>query len=183
MQLLNQSFDFSVMLFLAFRVITPRALWRGVGGEAFIFNRLNILPILPVPLVCQQQLLSQLFFFFIGVASEGMEKSVIVVVQHGVDDGVLQLFGGLAAFKNLEDERFEEVFLLSEVLAIFHVADLEGVHRDGMFLAVTDIRAMEVAADTFIRVAGIDQHDIGVLLYQLAHHGIRRKTLAAAAWT
>ena len=41
---------------------------------------------------------------------------------------------------------------------------------------------MEIATDTFIRVTGINHHHIGVLLNELAHDGIGRKTLSATTW-
>ena len=102
-----------------------------------------------------------------------MEIGIIVLVQHGIDDGVLQLLCRLVTLEDLEDERLQKILLLSEVLLILHITDLERIHRDRMFLAVRDIRAVEIAADALIRVARIDHHDIGVLLNELAHHGIR----------
>ena len=102
-----------------------------------------------------------------------MEIGIIVLVQHGINDGILQLLRRLVALEDLEDERLQKILLLSEVLLILHVTDLERIHRDRMLLAVRDIRAVEIAADTLIRVTCIHHHDIGVLLDELAHHGIR----------
>ena len=112
-----------------------------------------------------------------------MEVGIIILIQHGINDGVLQFLGGFVTLENLEDEGLQEVFLLSEVLLILHITDLERVHRDRMLLAVADVGAMEIATDTFIRVTGINHHHIGVLLNQLAHDSIRRKALSTATWT
>ena len=144
-----------------------------------LFNGLDILPILTISLISQQQLLSQLFLLLIAIARKGMEVGIIILVQHGINDGVLQLLGCFITLKNLEDERLQEVFLLSEVLLILHITHLEGIHRNRMLLAVRDVSAMEIATDTLIRVTRVNHHHIGTLLNQLAHHGIGRKALSA----
>ena len=65
---------------------------------------LDILPILTVTLICQQQLLPQLFLLFIAITTKGMEVGIIILVQDGINDGVLQLLWGFVALKDLEDE-------------------------------------------------------------------------------
>ena len=102
-----------------------------------------------------------------------MEIGIIVLVQYRINDGVLQLLRRFVALEDLEDERLQKILLLSEVLLIFHITDLERIHRDRMLLAVRDIRAVEIAAYTLIRVTRINHHDISVLLDELTHHGIR----------
>ena len=81
-------------------------------------------------------------------------------------------------------DRFFKIkpMVVGQVLLILYVTHLKRIHRDRMLLAVTDIRAVEIAADSLIRVTCINHHHIGTLLNQLAHHGIGRKTLTATRW-
>ena len=51
-----------------------------------------------------------------------------------------------------------------------------------MLLAITNVGSVKIAADALIRVTCINHHNIGVLLNQLAHHGIGRKALSASRW-
>ena len=102
---------------------------------------------------------------------------MIVLHDGTLDDILLNFRRLLSAFEDQEDERHQEVLLLTEVLLVLHLCHLEGIHGDGMFLGITDIDTTEITADALIRVARVDNHHIGVLLEILAHHRIHEKAL------
>ncbi len=136
-----------------------------------------------VLLVLEDETVSQLLTLGVAVATERSEILPVVLYDGLVDDGLLNLRGLLGALEDKEDKALQEVLLLSEVLGVLLLRDLEGVHGDGTLLAVADIDTAEIAADTLIAVACIDDDDIGVLLVILADNGIHKETFSAAART
>ena len=52
-----------------------------------------------------------------------------------------------------------------------------------MFFGIGNVFASKVFTQSLILVTGINQHDVGVLLMGLAHHGVYIKTLAASRRT
>ena len=82
----------------------------------------------------------------------------------------------------LEDEKYQrhqEVLLLTEVLEVLRLSHLEGIHGDGLFLAIRDICSTEIAAQSLITVTCIDNHHIGILLVILTHDCVHEERLTA----
>ena len=109
-----------------------------------------------------------------------MEIGIIILVQHGINDGVLQLLCRLITLKDLKNQRLQEVLLFSEVLIILNITDLEGIHGNRMVFTVADIDAVEIAADTLVRVTCVHHHHICILFQQLSDHRIRRERLSTS---
>ena len=77
-----------------------------------------------------------------------------------------------------------EVLQESQLLDVpFLSLDFERVHRDRMLLGIGNVFSAEVFTLSLIRVTCIYQHDVGVLLMGLTHHGVNIKALAASRRT
>ena len=101
-----------------------------------------------------------------------MHFMIAVSLEMSDEPHVLYLRGSLAALKDEEYERLEEVLLLSEVLGVLGVRNLERVHRDGLLLRVRDVSTFEISTYTLVAVAGIYHHNVGILLQQLADDAV-----------
>ena len=104
-----------------------------------------------------------------------MEVCLVVFYDDLIDHQFLHVIGCFLSDVDKEDKRFEEVFLLAEVILILLTGNLEGVHGDGAFLGVGDVGAMIVTADALIGVTRINQHNIRVLYEQLANYAVHMK--------
>ena len=144
---------------------------------------LAVLLILAVLLVLQQKAMAQSVLFFGRETMERVKEGIVILHDDLIDDGILNLGGHLATLEDQEDEGFEEVLLLPEVLSVFCLGDFERIHGDGMLLGIGDIGTTEVAADSLVTVSGINHHHVRILLQQLAHHAIHVEALAAATGT
>ena len=141
---------------------------------------LTILLILAVLLILQQKSVAQSVLFFGRKATERMKVGIVILYNDLIDDGILNLGGHLATLEDQEDEGFEEVLLLPEVLSVLRFGNLERIHGDGMLLGIGDISATEVAAYSLVAVTSINHHHIRVLLQKLAHHTVHVEALATA---
>ena len=113
--------------------------------------------------------------------SLGGEIDIVILV----DDLFYQSVFGLAhsALTSFPYQH-HEVFQKSQLLDVpFLSLDFERVHRDRMLLGIGNVFSAEVFTQSLIRVTCIYQHDVGVLLMGLAHHGVYIKTLAASRRT
>lgn len=97
-----------------------------------------------------------------------MEVFLVILEDHLVQNGFLYLAVFAVALVDKEDKALDEVLLLVEVLLILLARHLEGVHADGMLLAVGDVSAFEIGTYAFIGIARIDHDDVGALLKELA---------------
>ena len=113
---------------------------------------------------------------------KGMEISLVVFHDDLIDHQFLHVIRCLLTNVDKEDKSFEEVLLLTEIVLILLMGNLEGVHGDWPFLGIGDVGTMIVTADTFVGVTCINQYNIGVLYEQLANHAVHMKRLAAATW-
>ena len=138
----------------------------------FLFEFLAVLLVGAVLLVLKEKALAELVTLGIGELLERREVRLVVLYNGLVDDLVLNFRGCLATLEDEEDERFEEVLLLTEVLGILGVRNLERVHRDGLLLRVGDVSTFEIAAYTIVRVSCIDHHNVSVLLQELADDAV-----------
>ena len=109
-----------------------------------------------------------------------MKVGIVILYNDLIDDGILNLGGHLATLEDQEDEGFEEVLLLPEVLSVLRFGNLERIHGYGMLLGIGDISATEVAAYSLVAVTSINHHHIRVLLQKLAHHTVHVEALATA---
>ena len=112
-----------------------------------------------------------------------MKVGIVILHNDLIDDGILNLGGHLATLEDQEDEGFEEVLLLPEVLSVLRLGNLEWIHGDRMLLGIGNIGTTEVAAYALVAVASINHHHIRVLLQKLAHDAIHVEALAAATGT
>ena len=130
-------------------------------------------------------------------------QSLCAELIESVETEVAHSLGGEIGFVILVDDLFyQSVFGLahcaltsfpyqhhqvpqeSQLLDIpFLSLDFERVHRDRMLLGIGNVFAPKVFTQSLIRVSGIYQHDVGVLLMGLAHHRVYIKTLAASRRT
>ena len=102
-----------------------------------------------------------------------------------VDDLLYQPVFGLA-HRALTSFPYQHHQILQESQLLdvpFLSLDFKRVHRDRMFFCVGYVFATKVFTQSLIRVSSINQHDVGVLLMRLAHHGVNIKTLAASRRT
>ena len=102
-----------------------------------------------------------------------------------IDDLLYQSVFGLA-HRALTSFPYQhhQVLQKSQLLDVpFLSLDFERVHRDRMLLGIGNVFATKVFTQSLIRVSGIYQHDVGVLLMGLAHHRVYIKTLAASRRT
>ena len=106
-----------------------------------------------------------------------MKVGIVILYNDLIDDGILNLGGHLATLEDQEDEGFEEVLLLPEVLLILRLGNLKWIHRDGMLLGIGDIGTTEVATDSLVAVTCIYHHHIRFLLQKLAHYTVHVKAL------
>ena len=118
-----------------------------------------------------------------GVALKGGEILTVELDDGLVDDGFLNLRDRIGTLEDKEDKGLQEVLLLTEILTVLGLGDLEGVHGDGMLLAVGDIDTAEIAVETFVAVTGIDNDKVGILLVELTTDGVHKETLATAGGT
>ena len=103
----------------------------------------------------------------------------IIILRNDILNQMVFRLGYLAigSFPDKHDKVLQEAYLLDiQFLAV----DGEGVHRDRMLLGVTDILAVDVIAKSFIGVTRIYQHNVGVLLPQLANHAVGEEGLATS---
>ena len=100
-----------------------------------------------------------------------------------IDNGIFNLCGIICSLEKLKDKTFQEVLLLAKILLILQLCYLEGIHRDGLFLAVGNVGSLKIVADSLIAVARIHDDHICILLIILSHHGIHEKALAASTWS
>lgn len=128
-----------------------------------------------------QQFLPQSFALFLCELGKGMEVGFVVFHDGLVNEHVLNLGRKLIALVYQEYQRFEEVFLLPEILVILFLCHLERVHGDGLLFGVRDVCALVVAADTLVGISRIDHDHIGLLLQQLADDTVHVEALAASA--
>ena len=113
--------------------------------------------------------------------SLGGEIGIVILV----DDLFYQSVFGLAhcALTSFPYQH-HEVLQESQLLDVpFLSLDFERVHRDRMLFCVGYVFASKVFTQSLIRVTCIYQHDVGVLLMGLAHHGVNIKALAASRRT
>ena len=113
--------------------------------------------------------------------SLGGEIGIVILV----DDLLYQPILGLA-HRALTSFPYQhhQVLQESQLLDVpFLSLDFERVHRDRMLLGVGYVFASKVFTQSLIRVTCIYQHDVGVLLMGLAHHGVNIKALAASRRT
>ena len=113
--------------------------------------------------------------------SLGGEIGIVILVDDLLYQPVLGLAHcALTSFPYQHHEVFQESQLLD---VPFLSLDFERVHRDRMLLGIGNVFSAEVFTQSLIRVTCIYQHDVGVLLMGLAHHGVYIKTLAASRRT
>ena len=113
--------------------------------------------------------------------SLGGEVGFVILVDDLLYQPVLGLaHRALTSFPYQHHEVFQESQLLD---VPFLSLDFERVHRDRMLLGIGNVFSAEVFTQSLIRVTCIYQHDVGVLLMGLAHHGVYIKTLAASRRT
>lgn len=95
----------------------------------------------------------------------------VVIFRHQLLHHTELQFGylHLRAFPYQQNQVLQEVDLLDVQLPL---ADVEGVHGDGLVLRIGDVLAAHILAESLIRVTRIDHDDVGVLLPQLAHHAV-----------
>ena len=111
---------------------------------------------------------------------ERVKEGIVILHDDLIDDSILNFGRHLAALEDQEDEGFEEVLLLPEVLSVLRLGNLEWIHGDRMLLGIGDISATEVAAYTLVAVACINHDYIRVLLQELAYHTVHVEALTAA---
>ena len=97
-----------------------------------------------------------------------MEIGIVILHEGLVDYHVLYLARKCAALEYEKHQRFEKVFLLTEVQPVFLRRDLEGVHGDRFLLGIGDVRAAVVATDALVGVARVHHDHIRLLFQQLA---------------
>ena len=113
--------------------------------------------------------------------SLGGEVGFVILVDDLLYQPVLGLaHRALTSFPYQHHEVFQESQLLD---VPFLSLDFERVHRDRMLLGIGNVFSAEVFTQSLIRVSSINQHDVGVLLMGLAHHGVNIKALAASRRT
>ena len=115
--------------------------------------------------------------FLFSKALERMEIGVVVFHKYLVYEQFLHIARFLLLHKDKEDKRFEEVLLLAKVILILLTGNFKGIHGDRTLLGVGNIRAMIIAAYTFVGVTCINQHNVGVLNEQLAYHTVHVERL------
>ena len=163
---------------LAFRLLVGfRILNLGVN----VLHAVGKLVIVLFHLGGDQQFLPQSFALFLCELGKGMEVGFVVFHDGLVNEHVLNLGRKLIALVYQEYQRFEEVFLLPEILVILFLCHLERVHGDGLLFGVRDVCALVVAADTLVGISRIDHDHIGLLLQQLADDTVHVEALAASA--
>ena len=113
--------------------------------------------------------------------SLGGEIGIVILVDDLLYQPVLGLaHRALTSFPYQHHEVFQESQLFD---VPFLSLDFERVHRDRMLLGIGNVFSAEVFTQSLIRVTCIYQHDVGVLLMGLAHHGVNIKALAASRRT
>ena len=113
--------------------------------------------------------------------SLGGEVGIVVLVDDLLYQSVLGLaHRALASFPYQHNQVLQESQLLD---VPFLSLDFERIHRDRMFFGIGNVFATKVFTQSLIRVSCIYQHDVGVLLMGLAHHGVYIKALAASRRT
>ena len=108
-----------------------------------------------------------------------MEIFLVVFKYHFVKDGLLNLGVFLLTLIDQEDQTLDEVLLLIEVLIIFFLRDLEGIHGDRMLLGIGDIDSSCHLTEYLITVTDINNDHIRQLLKELAHDSVHEEALAA----
>src|SRR5574344_2045148 len=144
----------------------------GVVVAILLFQFLLVPVILAVFLVFEHQAFTELFPVFLRELLKGVEVLVIVLHKNLVDNLVLNLGWFFIALEDKEDERFEELLLLTEVQVVLIWGDAEWVHGDWLLLAVGNIGAMKIMAYSLVAVAGVDHNNIGILHQKLGYDGI-----------
>ena len=121
--------------------------------------------------------------FIEGVEREFLDLSqtevgIIILGDDILNQMVFRLgYLAIGSFPDKHDKVLQEAYLLDiQFLAV----NGEGVHRDRMLLGVTDILAVDVIAKSFIGVTRIYQHNVSVLLPQLANHAVGEEGLATS---
>ena len=138
----------------------------------FLLQFLLKFVILPIHLVFQGQQMDDVLTLLLRIFLERMEVCLIVFYDDLIDHQFLYVIRHFLTNIDKEDQGFEEVLLLTEVILILLTGNLEGIHGDRSLFGIRDIGAMIVTADTLIGVTRINKHNICVLNKQLANYTV-----------
>ena len=100
---------------------------------------------LSVHLRFKQQALTFCLTLCLSEAFEGMEILLIVFSDDLTNQGLFNSRSRLLTLIDKDNERHQEVNLLLEILLIFLLSDLEGIHGDGFLLGIGDIGSIKIS--------------------------------------